>query len=38
MGLISELFAWWKGNTIGTRLFTWRNGIRVGEDGLGNVY
>jgi NADH:ubiquinone oxidoreductase subunit len=38
MGLFSELFAWWKGNTIGTRLFTWRNGIRVGEDGLGNVY
>jgi len=38
MGLFSELFAWWKGNTIGTRLFTWRNGERVGEDGLGNVY
>lgn len=38
MGLFSELFAWWKGNTIGTRLFTWRNGTRVGEDGLGNVY
>ena len=38
MGLFTELFAWWTGNTIGTRLFTWRNGIRVGEDGLGNVY
>ena len=24
--------------TIGTRLFTWRKGERVGEDGLGNVY
>ncbi len=38
MGLFSEMFAWWKGNTIGTRLFTWRKGIRVGEDGLGNIY
>lgn len=38
MGLFSEMFAWWKGNTIGTRLFTLRKGIRVGEDGLGNVY
>ncbi len=38
MGLFTELFAWWTGNTIGTRLFTWRRGIRVGSDELGNVY
>jgi NADH:ubiquinone oxidoreductase subunit len=38
MGFFTEMFAWWTGNTIGTRLFTWRKGIRVGEDGLGNVY
>ncbi len=38
MGLFTELFAWWTGNTIGTRLFTWRKGERVGEDGLGNIY
>lgn len=38
MGFFSEIFAWWKGNTMGTRLFTWRKGERVGEDGLGNVY
>lgn len=38
MGFFTEIFAWWKGNTIGTRLFTWRRGKRVGEDGLGNVY
>jgi NADH:ubiquinone oxidoreductase subunit len=38
MGLFTELFAWWTGNTIGTRLYTWRKGERVGEDGLGNVY
>ena len=24
MGLFTEFFAWWTGNTIGTRLFTWR--------------
>jgi NADH:ubiquinone oxidoreductase subunit len=38
MGLFTELFAWWTGNTIGTRLFTWRRGVRVGSDELGNVY
>ena len=38
MKLLTELFAWWTGNTIGTRLFTWRYGSRVGEDGFGNVY
>jgi NADH:ubiquinone oxidoreductase subunit len=38
MKLLTELFAWWTGNTIGTRLFTWRYGTRVGEDGFGNVY
>ncbi len=38
MGMFTELFAWWTGNTIGTRLFTWRRGIRVGSDELGNVY
>ncbi|HEX3350441.1 MAG TPA: NADH:ubiquinone oxidoreductase subunit NDUFA12 [Acetobacteraceae bacterium] len=24
--------------TIGTRIFTWLNGQRVGEDSLGNIY
>ena len=38
MGIFTELFAWWTGNTIGTRLYTWRKGMRVGEDGLGNIY
>ena len=38
MGLFTELFAWWTGNTIGTRLYTWRKGERVGADGLGNIY
>jgi len=38
MGIIKELFAWWTGNTIGTRLFTWRKGDFVGEDEFGNRY
>ena len=38
MGIFSELFVWWKGNTIGQRLYTWRNGEFVGEDEFGNRY
>ena len=29
---------WWNGQTLNTRLFTWRNGRKVGEDAQGNVY
>lgn len=32
------LLTWWNGPTVGTRFFTWRKGIRVGEDEYGNVY
>lgn len=38
MGLFSEIFSWWGGNTWGTRLFTLRKGKLVGEDALGNRY
>lgn len=38
MGLVSEIFSWWGGNTWGTRLFTWRKGKLVGEDEFGNRY
>lgn len=38
MGMFSEIFSWWGGNTWGTRLFTWRKGKLVGEDSLGNRY
>lgn len=38
MGLLTEIFAWWTGNTYGTRLFTLRKGILVGEDEFGNRY
>jgi len=38
MGLLAELFTWWNGQTLGTRLWTSRNGERVGEDAQGNVF
>lgn len=38
MGIFTEIFAWWGGNTWGTRLFTWRKGKLVGEDEFGNRY
>lgn len=33
-----QFFTWWNGQTLGTRFHTWRNGARVGEDELGNIY
>ena len=33
-----EIFAWWRGNTWGTRLWTWRHGEHVGTDEFGNRY
>lgn len=33
-----QFFTWWNGQTLGTRLHTWRNGNKVGQDELGNVY
>lgn len=41
MGLfrkILRLFTWWDSQTLGTQLFTWRKGVRVGEDEQGNIY
>lgn len=33
-----QFFTWWNGQTLGTRLYTWRKGRRVGTDELGNTY
>lgn len=35
---LTQMFIWWQGQTMGTRLTTWRKGERVGTDELGNVY
>jgi len=38
MSLIRELFTWWNGQTLGTRIFTAMYGQLVGEDEQGNRY
>lgn len=38
MSLWGEIFTWWRGQTIGTRLATWRYGSFVGEDADGNRF
>jgi NADH:ubiquinone oxidoreductase subunit len=38
MCVFGELFSWWNGQTLGTRLFTARRGVLMGEDGEGNRY
>ena len=38
MGILSEIFSWWGGNTWGTRVTIWRQGRLVGSDDLGNRY
>ncbi|PZX14844.1 NADH:ubiquinone oxidoreductase subunit NDUFA12 [Celeribacter halophilus] len=41
MGILNtalRALIWWDGQTIGTQLFTWRKGIKVGEDAQGNVF
>ena len=36
--ILKQTLTWWNGQTLGTRLFTWRRGEEVGRDGRGNVY
>ena len=36
--IIIEIFTWWNKQTIGTRFFTWKQGIFVGSDNFGNKY
>lgn len=38
MTLLNRVFTWWNGQTIGTELFTRRNGVLVGSDDFGNQY
>ena len=38
MGILSKIFTWWDGATIGTALFSWKNGEKVGTDAEGNTY
>jgi len=41
MGIVSTLLravTWWNGQTLNTQLFTWRRGVKVGEDDAGNMF
>ncbi|TYC93991.1 NADH:ubiquinone oxidoreductase subunit NDUFA12 [Novosphingobium sp. BW1] len=38
MGILSKIFTWWDGATIGTSLWSSRNGEHVGTDAQGNMY
>ncbi|WP_114286647.1 NADH:ubiquinone oxidoreductase subunit NDUFA12 [Candidatus Halocynthiibacter alkanivorans] len=41
MGILNTVLralTWWNGQTLGTQLYTWRKGERVGEDEQGNIY
>lgn len=38
MGFLAKIFTWWNGATIGTLLFSARNGEKVGTDAQGNTY
>ena len=38
MGILSKLFTWWNGATLGTSVYTWRKGKKVGTDEQGNTY
>ena len=38
MNILGKLFTWWDGATIGTHLWSSRNGEHVGTDAQGNTY
>ena len=41
MGIANTLLravTWWNGGTLNTQLFTWRNGVKVGQDAEGNTF
>lgn len=41
MGILNSLLravTWWNGQTLNTQFFTWRKGVRVGEDEVGNIF
>ncbi len=41
MGILRTVlrpFIWWDGQTLNTQIYTWLNGVVVGEDDQGNVF
>ena len=35
---VLRAITWWNGSTLNTQLYTWRKGVKVGEDAQGNVF
>lgn len=35
---LAQALTWWNGQTLSTRLHTWRHGDEVGRDEAGNIY
>ena len=41
MGILNTVlraFTWWDGQTLNTQFWTWRKGVKVGEDDQGNRF
>jgi len=38
MNWLTQILTWWNGQTLNTRLYTWRFGECVGQDEFGNLY
>lgn len=38
MSILTKIFTWWNGSTIGTDMFTSRHGEAVGQDEAGNKF
>ena len=41
MGILSSILraaTWWDGQTLNTQFWTWRKGVKVGEDDQGNRF
>jgi NADH:ubiquinone oxidoreductase subunit len=38
MKFLLRLLTWWNVSTLNTAFFTWRYGIKVGEDAQGNIF
>ncbi|TMV36558.1 NADH:ubiquinone oxidoreductase subunit NDUFA12, partial [Thioclava sp. BHET1] len=38
MDFLKRSVTWWNSQTLNTQFWTWRNGVKVGEDDEGNTF
>ncbi|MCT8330583.1 NADH:ubiquinone oxidoreductase subunit NDUFA12 [Albidovulum sediminis] len=38
MKFLLRLLTWWNSQTLNTQIYTWRKGVKVGEDAEGNTF